>query len=289
MSTFQYEHPKTLADAVQLLGRHGARARVLAGGSDLLIQMRSGKSDLAAVVDVKHVPELVDIAIGTDTVRLGAAVRCWDLGLRDDFRALFPGIVEAAELIGSMQIQGRATVGGNVCNASPAADTTPALIACGARCVIAGSSGTREVAVEDFIRGPGQNALAEGEILVGFDLPRPAERCRDAYLRFIPRGEMDIAVVGAGVQVTLDDKGRCSAARVVLGAVAPTAIRVPDAEAALIGSTLDDAALAAAAAASSAAATPISDKRGTVEYRCQVAGVLTKRSARIAADRAQGA
>ncbi len=227
--------------------------------------------------------------IDGETIRIGAAVPCWDLGLNEELKSLLPGVVEAAELIGSMQIQGRATVGGNLCNASPAADTIPALIAAGAQAEIVGSGGSRTVAVEDFFVGPGQSVLAQDEVLVALDFPRPGAGTRGAYLRFIPRGEMDIAVVGAGVNVSVDGSGQCTAARVALGAVAPTAIRVPDAEAALVGSSLDDAALGAAAEAASAAASPISDKRGTADYRRHVAGVLTRRSAAIAAERARGA
>ncbi len=289
MTSFQYELPKTLSDAVQLLGRHGEGARVLAGGTDLLVQMHSGTRELSAVVDVKQIAELGEVTVGPDTIRIGAAVPCWDLGLRDDLRALVPGVVEAAELIGSMQIQGRATLGGNVCNASPAADTVPALIACNARALLVGPQGSREVAIEDLFTGPGQSVLAADEILVAFELPRPLQGSGNAYLRFIPRGEMDIAVVGAGVSLTLDTNGQCTAARVALGAVAPTVIRVPEAEAALTGSSLDDAVLDAAAAASSAAASPLSDKRGTADYRRHVSGVLTRRATLIAATRARGA
>lgn len=289
MTSFQYELPKNLSDAVQLLGRHGDGARVLAGGTDLLVQMRTGARELSAVVDVKQIAELLEVTVDSDRVRIGAAVPCWDLALRDDLKALFPGVIEAAELIGSMQIQGRATIGGNVCNASPAADTTPALIACDASAALVGPRGSRDVPVEDLFAGPGRSVLAGDEILVAFDLPRPAASSGNAYLRFIPRGEMDIAVVGAGVSVTLDSSGRCSAARVCLGAVAPTAIRVPAAETALVGTDLDEAALDVAAAASSAAASPLSDKRGTADYRRHISGVLTRRATTIAATRARGA
>lgn len=289
MPSFQYEQPKNLSDAVQLLGRLGEGARILAGGTDLLVQMRTGALALSAVVDVKQIAELGELHLGPDTIRIGAAVPCWDLGLNEELKSLLPGVIEAAELIGSMQIQGRATLGGNVCNASPAADTVPALIACEATATLVGAQGERRVAVEDLHEGPGQSVLAQDEILVRFDIPRPADGTRGAYLRFIPRGEMDIAVVGAGVNLSVDGSGQCTAARVALGAVAPTAIRVPAAEAALVGTRLDDAALDAAAAAASAAASPISDKRGTADYRRHVAGVMTRRSTSIAAERARGA
>ena len=284
---FTYEKPKSLSDAVQALVRLGPDARVLAGGTDLLVQMRTGMRRPAAVVDVKGIPELMEINLSETGLRLGAAVPCWDLCQREDVRRMYPGVVEAAELIGSMQIQGRASVGGNVCNGSPAADTSPALIAAEAHCVIAGPTETRRIAIDAFFRGPGQTVLGPDEVLVAFELPRREPGTADAYLRFIPRGEMDIAVVGAGVQVTRDASGRCTAARVALGAVAPTPIPVPAAADALIGTSLDEACLEAAAEAARAAADPISDKRGPADYRRHVAGVLTRRAAAIAAQRAE--
>ena len=195
-------------------------------------------------------------------------------------------MVEAVELIGSTQIQGRASFVGNLCNASPAADSVPALVAAGAVAVIAGPDGEREAPVEDVPVSPGRTSLAKGEMVVAIKLPAKPARTGDAYLRFIPRTEMDIAVVGAGVCVTLDASGVCTAARVSLGAVAPTVLVVPDAAAALVGSKLDDAALAKLDAAARAACQPIDDKRGTIEYRTKVAGVLARRAAAIAFQRA---
>ncbi|MGR8920413.1 MAG: FAD binding domain-containing protein, partial [Gammaproteobacteria bacterium] len=197
-----------------------------------------------------------------------------------------PGVVEGLELIGSTQIQGRCTLGGNLCNGSPAADSVPGMIAAGATCKIAGPKGTRTAKVEDIVTGPGKTSLKKGEFVVSFFLPKRAPRSGDAYLRFIPRTEMDIAVVGAGVSLTLDKQGVCTDARVALGAVAPKPLLVKAAGKALVGTTVDDAALAALAAAASAAAKPINDKRGTVEYRTKVAGVLARRAAVIARDRA---
>jgi carbon-monoxide dehydrogenase medium subunit len=281
-----FEAPRSVDEAVSVLAKHGAAARVLAGGTDLLVQMRSGARRPAVLVDVKRVPELTAIALDARGVTLGAAL-CGDaLSQRKDLAAIWPGLFEAAALIGSKQVQGRASVGGNLCNASPAADTVPPLLVNEARCLVAGPNGRREISVEQFCKGPGQNALAPGELLVALFVPRPAARTADAYLRLIPRTEMDIAVVGAGVRVTLAADGSCSAARVALGAVGPTAFVVPEAAAALVGKRLDDASLAAAAAAASAAARPIDDKRGTVAYRRHIAGVLVKRAARIAAERA---
>jgi carbon-monoxide dehydrogenase medium subunit len=199
---------------------------------------------------------------------------------------MFPGLLESADLIGSTQIQGRATIGGNLCNASPAGDTIPALIANAAVCVIAGPDGERELTVEDFLTGVGTNALNAGELLLGTRLENPPANSSDAYLRFIPRTEMDIAVAGCGVKLTFDADGVCTAARVGIGAVAPTALLVPAAAAALIGTRVDDEALNAAATACSEASSPITDKRGTADYRLKVVAVLCRRAGGIARDRA---
>jgi len=287
MEETRYEAPTTIAQAARLLAEPGARA--LAGGTDLIVQMRTGRGEPRLFVDVKRIPELASIRLDAKSLWLGAAVPAALVVENRDVARLFPGLAEATDLIGSTQIQGRASVGGNLCNASPAADTVPALIALGAVCVIAGPQGERRVPVESFATAPGKSVLAAGELLVGFELPLPAPRSSDAYLRFIPRTEMDIAVVGAGVSVALDAGGVCTQARVALGAVAPTAILVPAAAAALVGSRGEDEALARAAAAASAAARPIDDKRGTVEYRRKVSGVLTKRAAAAAFERARGA
>ncbi len=287
MEEIRYEAPTTIARASQLLGEPGAR--VLAGGTDLIVQMRTGRTAPRVFVDVKRIPELASIRLDAGSLWLGAAVPAALVVENTEIGRLFPGLVESVDLIGSTQIQGRASVGGNLCNSSPAADTVPALIAIRAVCVIAGPGGERRVPVESFSTAPGRNVLAPGELLVGFEIPRPAARTADAYLRFIPRTEMDIAVVGAGVSVTLDAGGVCTHARVALGAVAPTAILVPAAVTALVGSRGDDAALARAASAASAAARPIDDKRGTIVYRRKVSGVLTKRAAAAAFERARGA
>ncbi len=291
-----YEAPRTVEETVTLLQQANGAARVLAGGTDLLAQMKMGMTSPALLIDVKKIPELASIEQTADGgFRIGAAVCGAALAEHAALVAAWPGIVEAARLIGSEQIQGRASLGGNLCNGSPAADSVPALIAAGATCTIAGPGGTRSVAVEDVITAPGKTCLATGELVVDFRLPpRPdgsdarAAKAGDAYLRMIPRSEMDIAIVGAGVSLTLDEAGVCTAARVGLGAVAATPLRVDAAAAALIGTTLDDAALAAAGEAASAAARPIDDKRGTIAYRKQVAGVLTRRAAKIALARAGG-
>ena len=286
MNAIRYETPRSIAEAVRLMAADSG-ARVLAGGTDLLVQFRTGVRQPSAFVDVKRIPELMSIVIDDQGLRLGAASPAAAIGEHAELRRLWPGLAESVRLIGSTQIQGRGSVGGNLCNASPAADTTCALIVNRALCVIAGATGERTVPVDTFCVGPGRTVLQPGELLVAVGVPRPAARTADAYLRLIPRTEMDIAVAGAGVSVTLDSAGVCTAARVAIGAVAPTALRVPEAEQALLGSRLDEAALKRAAAAASAAARPIDDKRGTAAYRRTVAGVLTRRAAAIAGGRAR--
>jgi len=287
MQAIRYEAPRSIAEAIRLM-ESDPGARVLAGGTDLLVQFRAGMRQPTAFVDVKRIPELVGITIDANSLRFGAATPAAELCEHPEIRRMFPGLVEAVHLIGSTQIQGRGSVGGNLCNASPAADSTCALMVNRAECIVAGPKGERVVPVEKFCTGPGRTVLERGEFLVALRVPRPAPRTADAYLRLIPRSEMDIAVAGAGVSVTVDGSGVCTAARVAIGAVAPTALLVPDAAAALVGSTLDDRALQKAAAAASAAAKPIDDKRGTVAYRRTIAGVLTKRAAAAAANRARG-
>ena len=282
----RYEAPESVAGAVTLLADGGPRGRVLAGGTDLLVQLRAGMIAPDLVVDIKRISETREIRREDGKLVVGAAVTGAELGEHSAAKSMWPGVVESAELIGSTQIQGRASLAGNLCNASPAADTVPALIAAGAVCRVAGPGGTRRVPVEDVCTGPGRLSLGDGEFVVAFEFPERPPRSADAYLRFIPRTEMDIAVVGAGVNLVLDDDGRCSAARVALGAVAPTVILVEEAGAALVGTECDEAALETMAAAARAACRPIDDKRGTAEYRTKVAGVLATRAARIAAERA---
>jgi carbon-monoxide dehydrogenase medium subunit len=287
LHAINYEAPKTLKDAVALLAQYGEKARPLCGGTDLIIQLRAGVRRPDHVVDVKKIPELGQISFDlTKGLRLGAAVAAIEIYENADLRQYFPGLTEAAHLIGSNQIQSRASVGGNLCNGSPAADTTPALIALGAKCRVVGPKGERMVAAENFCTAPGRTVLQPGEILVEFQIPAPAAHSSDAYLRFIPRNEMDIAVVGAGVSVTLDGP-RCSAARVALAAVAPTPLLVPEAGSALVGTTLSDADLDRAASLARAAARPISDMRGDADYRRHLVGVLTRRALRGAIERAR--
>lgn len=284
----QYVAPKTLDEAVRAFAAAAGAGRILAGGTDLLVQMRNGVVAPGTIVDVKKIGELTTIEETKDGgFRIGAAVSGAALREHPKVSKVWPGVVEATNLIGSTQIQGRATPGGNLCNGSPAGDSVPAMVAAGATVTIQGPNGRRELAVEKVPKGPGRLNLEPGEIVVSFTLPPRPKGSSDAYLRMIPRTEMDIAVVGCGVSLTIEN-GTCTAARVSLGAVAPTVLLVEEAAKALIGSRLDDAALAKAAAACSAACRPIDDKRGTIAYRTKVAGVLLKRTTLIAAERAGG-
>ena len=287
MSGMRYEAPGSVDEAVTMLAEANGKARVLAGGTDLLVQIRAGVRRPELVVDIKNIAETRAIAAEDGGFRIGAAVCGAELGENAELKAAWPGVVEGAELIGSTQVQGRASLGGNLCNASPAADSVPAMIAGGVTCTVAGPNGRREVPVEEIPTGPGETSLADGEFVVDFKLPARPDGAGDAYLRMIPRTEMDIAIVGAGVNLVLDGDGTCTEAKVVLGAVAPTAVVVPAAAEALVGGKVDEAALEAVAAAASAACKPIDDKRGTVEYRTKVAGVLARRAAAIAAERAR--
>jgi CO/xanthine dehydrogenase FAD-binding subunit len=289
MPSMSYVAPTTIDEAIKALAGASGPARVLSGGTDLLVQLRSKRIAPSLIVDTKHLPGLMGIKEDGGGFVIGAATPCAVIGEHQKFSAAFPGVTEGANLIGSTQIQGRATLAGNLCNASPAADSVPAMIAAGATCVIVGPKGKREVPVEQVATAPGKTSLAKDEFIVEFKFPKKAAHTSDAYLRFIPRTEMDIAVVGAGISVTLDGKGVCTAAKVCLGAVAPTAVIVPDAAKALIGSKLDDATLAKLDAAVRAACKPIDDKRGTIDYRIKVAGVIARRTAAIAFERAGGA
>jgi len=281
-----YTAPTSVEEAVKALAGVSGTAKVLSGGTDLLVQLRSGRLKADLIVDTKKIPGISGVRAEGGGFVIGAATSGAMIGEHAALGAAWPGIVEAANLIGSTQIQGRASLAGNLCNASPAADSVPALIAARATCVVAGSNGRREVPVEAVATGPGRTSLAPDEFIVEFRLPKRPPRSADAYLRFIPRTEMDIAVVGVGVNLTLDASGACTDARLVLGAVAPTAVIVAEAATALVGRKLDETALAALDKAARAACKPIDDKRGTVTYRVKVAGVLARRAAAIAYKRA---
>lgn len=287
MTDMRYEAPETLDAAVGLLARESGQVKVLAGGTDVLVQIHADMIDPDVIVDIKKIAEMREIANEDGAWRVGAAVTGKELMDTADFNEAWPGVMDGVRLIGSVQVRGRATMGGNLCNASPAADSVPPLIAARAVATVIGPNGTREVPVEDIAIGPGRTSLEAGEFVVSFQLPKRPANSGDAYLRFTPRTEMDIAVVGCSVNLTLDDTGTCIDAIVSLGAVAARALIVEDAAKALIGTKVDDAAMDALGAAASAAATPIEDKRGTVEFRTEVAGVLAQRAAAIALERAK--
>lgn len=281
-----YVRPETLKDAVSALQASEEEAYILAGGTDLLVRMKSQDLGAAVVVDIKSIEGIAGVSETDDHFRIGAATTCTALREHAGLVSAWPGVVEAANLIGSTQIQARCTIVGNLCNASPAADSVPALIAAGARAVVVGPDGSREVAVDTVVTGPGQTSLGKGEFIEAILLDKPPPKGGDAYLRFIPRTEMDIAVVGAAVSLNLGHTGEIVSARVALGAVAPTAIVVEDAATALIGSTLDANVKGNLAAMCASACRPIADKRGTVEFRKHVAGVLAVRAAEAAFIRA---
>ena len=283
----RFESPTTTKAAATLLASESGVAHVLAGGTDLLVRMKMGAIAPDLVVDIKRIESLRTLKVAAAGVQIGAAVPAVRLSESDKLRSHWPGVVEAANLIGSDQIQGRCTVVGNLCNASPAADSVPALIAAGAKALVVGPKGKRRVAVEKVVLGPGRTSLARDEFIEAVVLPARSGKSADAYLRFTPRTEMDIAVVSAAINLTLS-RGIVQSAKVVLGAVAPTAGIVPAAAKALIGTKLDDAALDKMVAACRAACNPIDDKRGTIAYRTKVAGVMARRAALIAYERAGG-
>lgn len=287
MNELTYEVAKTVDEAAKLLAAAGENGRVLCGGTDILIQMRNGARRPELLVDVKQVPEMRELSFDPKQgLRLGAAVPCIEIYESQMMHKHYPGLTEGAHLIGSLQIQSRASVGGNLCNASPAADTSPALIALNARAKVVGPSGSREIPVEAFFSGPGRNVLAPGELVSQILIPPPPPHGADAYLRLIPRNEMDIAIVGAGASIALEGD-RCVSARISLGAVAPTPVLAPKAAEALVGKKFDEQAIEQAVAAVREASTPITDMRGTVEYRRHVIGVLARRALLSAAERAR--
>ncbi len=284
----RYEVAKSFAYASELLLAEPGKTMVLAGGTDVLVQLKLGLSEPDLLVDIKQIAESKSIEKTSNGYRIGAAVSGAALGENQDICGDWPGVVEAMELIGSTQIQGRATLVGNLCNASPAADSVPALMAAGASVEVVSASGVRQILVKDLPKSPGKTVLAKGDIISAVLLPPRLNNAADAYLRFIPRTEMDIAVASAGVNLELDVDGIVRNAQVALGAVAATISLVKDASTALLGSKLDDASLKNLAAACAAACSPINDRRGTIEFRTKIAGVLACRAAKIAYQRAGG-
>ena len=290
MRAIQYAAPESIREAAALLGEFGARARVLAGGTDLIVQVREYVREIDVMVDGKQIPELMELSFDPEKgLTLGAAVPCYRIYSDPTVVRYYPGLIDAVSLIGGTAIQGRASVGGNLCNSGPAADSIPPLIVLSASARIAGPKGERSVPVEEFCTGPGRNVLQNNEFLVSLQLPPPRPHSGARYLRFIPRNEMDIAEVGAGASVVLNPASdRFESARIALGAVAPTPLFVADAGKALAGQPVTDEAIAEAAAIAQAAARPITDMRGTAEHRRHLVGVLTRRALRGAVDRARG-
>jgi carbon-monoxide dehydrogenase medium subunit len=286
LADLTYLAPATADEAVKALLAGGAGAKVMSGGTDLLVQMRAGRVRPQSIIDVKAVAGARGVRQEAGAFVIGAATSGAEIGEHKELAKAWPGLVEATNLIGSTQVQGRASLAGNLCNASPAADSVPALIAARAVCVVVGPDGKREVPVEAICTAPGKTSLKPGEFILEFRLPARPARASDAYLRSIPRTEMDIAVVGCGVSLVLNADGTCAEAHLSLGAVAPTALLVDAAGAALVGRKLDQGALDALDAAARAACKPIDDKRGTVEYRTRIAGVLARRATAIAWQRA---
>ena len=290
MKDFQYLAPHKLDEAAALMAEHAGSAQLLAGGTDLLIFMRNGRKSPDVIIDAKKIPELTRLELDAERLVIGAAVSCRTIWEHPEIDARFPALNDAASLIGGIQIQGRATFGGNLCNAAPSADTVPPVIVYGATARIVSARGERHAPVEEICTGPGRTSLAADEILVSLAVPRPPANSGAAFLRFIPRNEMDIAVANAAARVDLDEAGETfRAARIAIGAVAPTPLFVEAAGAALAGKTVNDESIAMAARIARDAAAPINDMRGTIEHRKQLVEVLTARALRRACDRARGA
>ncbi len=289
MREFEYVVPTTLEEAVRLMAENGHRARAFAGGTDILVQLRDYRLEVDRLVDIKSVPELNQLACSeAEGLTLGAAVPCYRIYEDPAVARMYPALVDAASIIGSIQIQSRATVGGNLCNAAPSGDSIPALIVLEATCNIAGPNGSRSIPVEEFCTAPGRNMLQEGEVLVTLHLPPPKPGSGAHYLRFTPRNEMDIAIVGAGASVVLDDaRQRILSARIALGAVAPTPVFAREASDLLAGKEATEESIEEAAQAAMAAARPITDMRGTIRQRTHLVGVLTRRALRTAILRAR--
>ena len=288
MHPFRYYPATNITEAVSLLARHGDRARVMAGGTDLIVQLRGERYELDALVDVKGIPELATLTMNGDNLTLGAAVPCYRIYEDESVAAAFPGIIDAASLIGGIQIQSRASIGGNLCNAAPSADAICPLIVHGAQATLTGVEGTRTVPVEAFCTSPGQNVIGYGELLVSISVPKPALHSGAAYLRFIPRNEMDIAVAGVAASVVLDPSGeRIESASIALSAVGPTPIIAKAASELLAGQAPAEEAFARAGELAAEASSPITDMRGTADHRRQLVRVLTRRTLAKAVERAR--
>jgi carbon-monoxide dehydrogenase medium subunit len=288
MSETQYLAPKSIDEAVKAHSAANGKARFLAGGTDLLVQIKSGIKKPNLVIDIKKIVELNSInEVSDNEFKVGAAVSGANLNRNKKFANSWPGVLEAFRLIGSEQIQGRASLGGNLCNGSPAGDSVPALVAAGCNVTIAGPNGSRNIPIETFHTGPGKTVLENGEMLVSINFPKRAANSGDAYLRMTPRTEMDIAVVGCGVNITMEN-GVCTNARVSLGAVAPTPLLINEASEIMVGTDINSDIIQRVSKICMEACNPINDKRGTIDYRTKVAGVLFKRTVLTAIDRIKG-
>ena len=290
MHEIDYVAPKSIDEAVAAMASKGEQARALAGGTDLLVQLRGGRRTAELVVDMKDIPELNQLSYDAGSgLTIGAATACYQIYQDQAVASAYPGLVDSASLIGSIQIQGRASLGGNLCNSAPSADAIPPMIALGSVANIAGPNGSRQVAVEDFCTGPGRNVLEPGELLVSINVPAPAPNSGANYLRFIPRNEMDIAVAGVGSAVVLDGSGQnFVSARISLASVAPTPVFAREAGDSLAGKAVSDEAIEEAARLAMEAAVPITDMRGTIRQRIHLVGVLTRRTLNNAIRRARG-
>lgn len=289
MKDFEYEAAGSVDEAVSLLAARGEKAKVLAGGTDLIAQMRAGQREPSLVVDIKKIPELLDMRFTPDGgLELGAAVPCYRIYDSPEIVAAYPALVDSARIIGGWQIQGRASIGGNLCNGSPAADSIPSLMAYDVQCEVAGPSGRRLVPASEFCTAPGKTVLGRGELLTKLIFPAPKKHTGAAYQRFIPRNEMDIAAAGAGSWVELDSSGKTIiAARVALAAVAPRPVLATEAMKFLAGQPATPETFIAAGEKARLTASPISDMRGTAEYRVHLVGVLVQRTLAIAVQRAR--
>ena len=290
MEWIDFAAPKTLSEAVELMASHGERASVIAGGTDILVQLRGGRRSADLLVDVKAIPELNQISYSPQTgLVLGAAAPCYRIYQDQAVASAYPSLMDAASLIGGIQIQGRATLGGNICNAAPSGDSIPPLIVLGGVCHVIGPNGSRQIPAEEFCTAPGRNALQPGELLVSINLPVPQAHAGANYLRFIPRNEMDIAVVGVGSSVVLDASGQnIVSARIALASVAPTPVFARDAGDSLAGKPVSEAAIQEASEKAMADAKPINDMRGTIRQRVHLVGVMTRRTLNNAIARARG-
>ncbi len=290
MEPFDFVSPSSIDEAVKTLASKGDQARIMAGGTDMLVQMRAGRRTAPLVVDIKGIPELNEVSYDASKgLTLGAAVPCYQIYQNKALADAYPGLMDSALLIGGIQIQGRATIGGNICNAAPSGDAIPIVIALGGTCIIAGPNGTRQLPVEEMCTAPGRNALADGEILVSISLPAPVANSGANYLRFIPRNEMDIAVAGVGSSVVLDASGQnFVSARIALASVAPTPVFAKEAGDSLAGKPVNEDTIQAASEEAQKAAKPISDMRGTIRQRTHLIGVLTRRTLNNAIERARG-